>query len=427
MASTQAPAPLSPTLAGQAEDAYRRARECLAADDLGGASQWLERAAQMEHPAALTELAIVHLHGFGRPADPAHALALLQRAEHAGGTPETPWLLAQIVLGGVLLPFDAARVDALLADSARRGHPPALRVAGLCFGRSDQPAPQQAATTCLQRATALRDPIAAALYADRLHAGIGTAVDPVAARDLATQLRAIGIPVELPSRTTPAVPAAHASNASEPPWDALHATIAATPSVTRLCASPVIATCDGLLSDEECRYVIYAGARHLSRSQVIHPQTGQRLEYDIRTSRDMSFAPSIEDAGIRLLQARAAALAGAELAHCEPLTLLHYAPGEQYRPHRDYYLPSAPQMSDGGGQRNATVCVYLNEVQAGGETAFPARDLDVRPRRGRAVMFRNVHADGRPDMDSLHAGMPVRAGEKWLSTCWIRARPLRAF
>ncbi|MBS0194440.1 MAG: 2OG-Fe(II) oxygenase [Proteobacteria bacterium] len=426
MANTAVPG-AQPQPHADAEHAYRQARERLAADDLDGASQWLERAAAVEHPAALTELAIVNLHGFGREADPSHALQLLQRAEQAGGTPETPWLLAQIVLGGVLLPFDAARVDALLADSARRSFPAALRVAGLCFGRSDKPELQHAATVCLQRATALRDPIAAALYAARLHTGIGTLPDPAAARALAAQLHAIDMPVELPTTLASSAPAAPSNRNAEPPWDALQTIDTTTRDIQHLCESPQIATCDGLLSDEECRYIIYSGVRYLSRSQVIHPQTGQRLEYDIRTSRDMSFASGIEDLGIRLLQQRMAALGDSEPAHCEPLVLLHYAPGEQYRPHRDYYLPSAPQMADPGGQRNATVCVYLNEVEAGGETAFPARHLDVRPRRGRAVLFRNVHADGRPDPDSLHAGMPVRAGEKWLSTCWIRARPLRTF
>jgi hypothetical protein len=71
--------------------------------------------------------------------------------------------------------------------------------------------------------------------------------------------------------------------------------------------------------------------------------------------------------------------------------------------------------------------VYLNDVQEGGETVFPDRDVTVRPKRGRAVMFRNLLADGSPDVHSLHAGMPVLAGEKWLATSWIRTRPLRQF
>ena len=97
-----------------------------------------------------------------------------------------------------------------------------------------------------------------------------------------------------------------------------------------------------------------------------------------------------------------------EFTHSEPMVLLHYQPGQEYRPHRDY-LPTATLAADqpGAGQRTATLCCYLSGVEAGGGTAFPAADLVVEPRIGRAVIFRNSDEDGRPDPDSLHAGLPV--------------------
>jgi len=404
---------------------YVRARESLAANDLDGAARWLELAAANEHPAALTELAILYLHGFGRDADPAQAVQLLLRAETSGGTHETPYLLAQIALGGVALPRDAQRIDAWIVDSARRGNPAALRVAALRFGQREEPLHQQAAVACLQRATDARDPVSAALLADRLHAGRGVARDQAQAIDLANELRAMGIPVELPAADGKEFIPSGAQ--SEPPWDALHLLDSALPDIQRQCDEPEVATCDGLLSDEECRYLIYSGARFLERSQVIHPVTGQPLEYEVRTSQDMAFVPRTDDVGIRILQLRMGAMAGFDLDHCEPLTLLRYGPGDQYRPHRDYFFPSSPSLAMPGGQRHSTVCTYLNKVEDGGETVFPDKGVTVKPLRGRAVMFRSLHADGSPDPHSLHAGLPVLAGEKWLASCWIRVRPLRQF
>ncbi len=425
MAETTATAPAATS--AEAEHAYRQARQCLAANDLDGSSSWLEDAAGKGHPAAQTELAILYLHGFGRDADPARAVSLLLRAERAGGTAETLWLLAQITLGGVLLPLEAGRVDRLLADSARRGFPAALRVAGLCFGRDPDPRMQRAASTCMRRAMERRDPVGAALYADRLHAGIGVARDPRAALELAAQLRAMGIPVELPTPAqTAATDRAEAADA-EPPWDDLHILDAFAGERTAHSQAPEILTCEGFLSDEECRYVIYSGARFVERSLVVHPLTGKPLEKGDRTSQDMTFVPTHDDVGIRALQQRMAMLTGSMLAQCEPLTLLRYGPGDEYRPHRDYFPPSAPQLRQPGGQRHSTVCVYLNDVASGGQTAFPDCVVTVQPRRGRAVMFRSLHADGSPDPRSLHAGMPVLAGEKWLATSWMRVRPLRAF
>jgi len=419
------PTAASTTPPDPAADAdYRRARERLAANDLAGASHWLEQAASKRHPAALTELAILHLHGFGRDADPARAVELLLHAEASGGTPETGYLLAQVAIGGVVLPRDGRRIDGWIADSARRGHPAALRVAGLAFGRRPEAAFQRAAAECFRRATEARDPVGAALFADRLHAGRGVARDAALALDYANELRAMGIPVELPAGETDAPPA---PGDGALPWDAIDVLGGTLPPADRVCSEPEVATCDGLLDDEECRYLVYSGARFVERSLVVHPKTGQPLEYGVRTSKDMAFAPTDDDAGVRLLEHRMARLAGFTLDHCEPLTLLRYGPGEQYHPHRDYFFPSAPQLSQPGGQRHSTVCVYLNEVAEGGQTVFPDKGVSVQPRRGRAVMFRSLRADGSPEPSSLHAGMPVLAGEKWLATAWIRVNRLRTF
>ncbi len=77
--------------------------------------------------------------------------------------------------------------------------------------------------------------------------------------------------------------------------------------------------------------------------------------------------------------------------------------------------------------RGRTICVYLNEPEAGGETEFPVAGLIVDPQAGRAVIFDNLLADGSPDVDSLHAGLPVVRGEKWLATLWLRQGRYRAF
>ena len=73
------------------------------------------------------------------------------------------------------------------------------------------------------------------------------------------------------------------------------------------------------------------------------------------------------------------------------------------------------------------MCAYLNDVEAGGATRFPVADVTVPPRAGAAIAFRNLTADGQPDPDSLHAGLPVERGEKWLATLWLRQRSCRAF
>jgi hypothetical protein len=429
---SELPTSSEPTPGETAERDYRQARACLAAQDMPGVAHWLERAAEAGHPAALTELAILFLHGFGRAADPAHAVELLLRAERVGGTPETPYLLALVAAGGIALPRDPARIDAWVADSARRGHPAALRAAGVHFGQRDGADFQRAAATCLRRAMDAGDPVSGALLADRLHAGIGVARDAVLALDLANELRAMGIPVELPepglATTSDGATPANGIAADEPAWESLR--LLEPPGdfgVEQVCAAPEIRVAHSLFTDEECRFLIYSGARFLQRSMVVNPITGEALEAELRTSHDTTFVPSSEDLILRMLQQRMATLAGLDLSRCEQLVLLRYGIGDQYRPHRDYFTPSVTRIESGGGQRQATVCVYLNDVPAGGATVFPDVDVSVQAIRGHAVMFRNLHPDGSPDPHSVHAGTPVLAGEKWLATSWIRVNAARTF
>lgn len=148
----------------------------------------------------------------------------------------------------------------------------------------------------------------------------------------------------------------------------------------------------------------------------------------VRTISDAAFDPLLEDLALRVVQLRIAIAAGMDLCHAEHLTVLRYAPGEQYRPHRDY-LPQSTiaRNHPQAGNRARTICVYLNDVDAGGATDLPMADVQVPAKAGSAVVFDNLLDDGTPDQDSLHAGLPVQRGEKWLATPWLRERAHRTF
>lgn len=75
-----------------------------------------------------------------------------------------------------------------------------------------------------------------------------------------------------------------------------------------------------------------------------------------------------------------------------------------------------------GGQRAWTLMVYLNNVEEGGATDFPKIDISIPPQRGTLIAWSNALPDGRPNLDTLHAGTPVRAGVKYVVTRWYRSR-----
>ena len=119
--------------------------------------------------------------------------------------------------------------------------------------------------------------------------------------------------------------------------------------------------------------------------------------------------------------ARAAALFGLPRSCCETLQLVRYAsPAAFYKPHLDC-LEEAGQVLL-GGQRVGTVLVYLNDVDNGGATRFPALGLEVAPRELQAVAWANVRADGVPDVRARHEALPTTA-TKVAVNCWVRAFP----
>jgi prolyl 4-hydroxylase len=111
------------------------------------------------------------------------------------------------------------------------------------------------------------------------------------------------------------------------------------------------------------------------------------------------------------------------LENGEGLQVLHYPPGAEYRPHFDYFPPDqagSAVHTARGGQRVATLIVYLNDVADGGETVFPDAGIAVACRRGSAVYFRYMNGQRQLDPLSLHGGSPVRQGDKWIATRWMR-------
>lgn len=378
------------------------------------------RAAEAGLANAQIEYARMLMYGVGCEADAAHAAAWLLRAELAG-SPIAGYFLALIALGGKALPRDG-RINERLMQAVRAEYPPAVRAAALHFGRKADRDDQLRCLRYLERGADLGDVVAARLFAERLQCGEGCRPRPDAAAQLRQQLARHGVG-PMPAVAVPDYRPQDAAPGALQLEDVLRPV-----DLTLQSARPHVMTIDGLLSADECRLLIATAESRLQRSRTVDPHTGQAVSRELRTSSDAALDPILEDVALRAVQLRMASAAGVPLSHAEHLTVLRYEPGEEYRPHRDYRPPASIERDHpDAGNRLRTICVYLNDVEAGGETEFPMAGLRVMPRPGRAVVFDNLHADGTPDADSLHAGLPVQRGEKWLATLWLRQAPYRNF
>ncbi|PZU11057.1 MAG: proline hydroxylase [Sphingomonas sp.] len=183
-----------------------------------------------------------------------------------------------------------------------------------------------------------------------------------------------------------------------------------------LSSAPDVRLFPALFTADECLHVARTADPLLEPARVIDPRTGRAIPHPVRAADDGVIGPAREDLAVRALNARIAAASGTRVEQGEPLTVLRYAPGQQYRAHHDAIAHSP-------NQRGWTMLVYLNEGYGGGETMFLANGLRVRGRLGDGLLFRNTDAAGTPDPRATHAGMPVTAGHKWLCSRWIRLGP----
>lgn len=148
---------------------------------------------------------------------------------------------------------------------------------------------------------------------------------------------------------------------------------------------------------------------------VVREDSGRVVRDPIRTSDSSTIHWAMEDPAVHALNRRLAALSASKVEEGEPLQILRYRPGEQYRSHLDH-LPGAEN------HRLLTALIYLNDDYEGGETLFVRTGLKVKGRKGDALVFRNLDSQRRANPLSEHAGLPVTKGVKYLASRWIRER-----
>ena len=126
------------------------------------------------------------------------------------------------------------------------------------------------------------------------------------------------------------------------------------------------------------------------------------------------------------VEQRIAELLGLNLDLSEPPQGQRYAPGQEFKAHTDTFEPGGYDFylyTAQRGQRTWTAMIYLNEPEDGGATRFKTIGKTIRPETGKLLAWNNLLPDGRPNVATLHQGMKVRRGTKYIITKWFRERP----
>ena len=145
---------------------------------------------------------------------------------------------------------------------------------------------------------------------------------------------------------------------------------------------------------------------------------------NFRTSETCDLDPS--DPFVAGVDRKFAELLGIALDRGELLQGQRYAPGQEFRPHTDTFNPGGYDFylhTADRGQRTWTAMVYLNEPEDGGATRFKTIGKTIQPETGKLLTWNNLLPDGEPNMATLHQGMKVRRGTKYVLTKWFRESP----
>ena len=174
------------------------------------------------------------------------------------------------------------------------------------------------------------------------------------------------------------------------------------------------------LTAEECAGLIRLIDADRQPSCILsdHPDPG------FRTSESCNLDPN--DPLVRSVEDKVGALMGIQRTHGETVQGQRYAVGQEFKAHHDFFYTNQRYWEKEavmGGQRTWTAMMFLNEPDEGGQTGFPKVNLKVGPKTGNLLAWNNLDSNGEPNLYSLHQGMPVIAGVKYIITKWYRERP----
>ena len=214
-------------------------------------------------------------------------------------------------------------------------------------------------------------------------------------------------------------------------WHRLHdaidvAALIAPPPLRVISVTPYVAIVEGLATPAACDWIVERARPELAPAKIYNPEGGGTAGLT-RSNSEMRFAAPELDLVLLFLRQRIAVLTGLGVDSMETTAVLHYAVGQEFKPHYDFLNPAVPAYAAEiaeFGQRLATVLIYLNDDFDGGETDFLRLGRRYKGKKGDAVIFHNVDKTGAPDLATLHAGRATTRGEKWLLSQWLRGTKL---
>lgn len=394
---------------------------------------FLRQAAEAGHVFSAAQLGAWYIIGHLVEKDLSKGFQLVERAAN-GGDAISQTFLATLWAAGIGTGRDFSQAVGWLVQAAKQGHARALRQLGCSVPASQET--MSLRRSLLGLAANQGDDVAQYFLGKSLYRAGDSSAQRVAVDWCSRAARAGNPAARLflsrnhrpPSdRPPPRTPA------SDIDWSMVTKAVrlpsrAGPLSEIVLRERPRISAFRGFLDDDLCDYMMSAAGPYLRPATVNDAERGMEVLDETRTNSIMGFYPIENDVITECIYWRISETVGFPIENGEVLGVLRYLPGQRYDPHNDFFDPDYPMHAKEiatGGQRVKTLLVYLNEDFKAGQTLFNKLDWTFRGKRGDALLFNNVDADGNVDRQTLHTGLGPTSGEKWIISLWIRDRAQR--
>ena len=192
---------------------------------------------------------------------------------------------------------------------------------------------------------------------------------------------------------------------------------------------PGIYYIDNFVKEKEINYIINESKDKLKKAHVsfLEKDKDKFKNYTGRKNSSHWLDKNSDPISLNLCK-RIAKEIDCDWKHFENYQVIYYGENEEYKYHFDaydkQYKEKYKKYCGERGNRLKTVLVYLNDVEEGGGTGFKNINggTEVKPIKGRMVVFENVNKKNIIYKRSLHAGLPIIKGEKWAFNLWLREK-----
>jgi prolyl 4-hydroxylase len=188
-------------------------------------------------------------------------------------------------------------------------------------------------------------------------------------------------------------------------------------------STPSIVVFENVLTHKQCDEII---EKHIRDS--MNPNSG----YQSRKESYAQVTEQVENRGISLgmdprhydiLASAIVKYAEIPFSHIEACDIYNYETGQFLDLHHDYpYDPRQINYYKYGGDRVGTGIFYLNDDFEGGITSFPKLGVDIRPKKGSFLYFKQCY-DEATNWSTIHESTKITKGTKWIASCFFADRP----